>query len=280
MMDRVHPIVVVCLVLVLVGAVLALRWGHLRLESPPPAERLTFTGQARRGLWHLDVLVIGGVVGGVLVAGAGGRLAMRLLAVTAGDGAQGRITEADEVVGEITVGGTIGFMIFGGLFAGLVTATLYTLLAKWLPRGWWGAAAFGALLLTTLAVRAEPLRSDNPDFDIVGPDWLAVAVFAALTFLHAIVLVAVMARVSRSLPLIRSSPRVVAAYSPLLLLVPMAAAGATAVLVMLAGAAVSTSAAVRHLWASPGVMLAGRLLIAAVVFASLPGFITTLTDLL
>jgi hypothetical protein len=280
MMDRVHPVVVVCLVLLLVGAVLALRWGHLGLEAPPPAERPTFAGQARRGLWYLDMLLIGGVVAGVLVAGAGGRLAMRLLAVTGGDRAQGRITEADEVVGEITVGGTIGFLIFGGLFAGVVTAAIYTLLAKWLPTGWWGALAFAALLLTTLAVRIEPLRSDNPDFDIVGPDALAVSVFAALTVLHAIVLVAVMARVSRSLPLLRKRPRVVLAYSPLLLLVPTTAVGAAAVLVMLAGAAVSTNPAVRHLWAHPRVLLAGRLLIATVVLLSLPAFITTLADIL
>lgn len=280
MMDSVHPVVVVCVVLLLVGAVLALRWGHLPVEPPPPAERVTFAGQARRGLWYLNILLIGGVVGGLLVAGAGGRLAMRLLAVTAGDRAQGRITEADEIVGDITVEGTIGFVIFGGLFAGLITALIYTLLAKWLPRGRWGALALSGLLLMTLAVWVEPLRSDNPDFDIVGPAWLAVSIFAALTVLHALVLVAVMTRVSRSLPLLSKNPRVALAYSPLLLLIPAAMVGATAVLVMLAGAALSTSAAVRQLWGHPRLLLAGRLLIAALLLASLPNFITTIADIL
>jgi hypothetical protein len=205
---------------------------------------------------------------------------MRLLAVTAGDSAQGRITEADEVVGDVTVGGTIGFVLFGGLFAGLVTALIYTLLRKWLPRGRWGALALGGLLLMTLAVRVEPLRSDNPDFDLVGPDWLAVSAFAALTVLHALVLVAVMARVSRSLPLPRKSRRVALAYAPLLLLIPTASIGAAAVLVVLAGAALSTRPAVRHLWAHPRLLLAGRLLIAAVLLASLPTFITAIADIL
>jgi hypothetical protein len=276
----VHPVVVVCLVLLLIGAVLALRWGRLEFQAPPPAEKPTFAEQASRALWSLNILMIGGIVGGLLAAGTGGRLAMRLLAVTAGDRAQGRITEADEVVGEITVGGTIGFILFGGLFAGLVTALIYTLLRKWLPGGRLGALALGGLLLVTLAARVEPLRADNPDFDLVGPGWLAVSVFAALALLHAFVVVAVMARVSRSLPLLRSSPRVALAYSPLLLLLPTATLGATAVLVMLIGAAVSTAPALRHLWAHPRLLLAGRVVIAVVALASLPTFITTTTDIL
>ena len=275
-----HPVVVVCLLLLVLGAVLALRWGHLRFEPPRPAERVTFAEQARRGLWYLNILTIGGVVSGLLAAGAGGRLAMRLLAVTAGDGAQGRITEADEVVGKITVGGTFAFMVFGGLFAGLVSAVIYTLVRKWLPGGWLGALALGGLLLVTLAARVEPLRSDNPDFDLVGPHWLAVSVFAALAVLHALVLVAVMARLSRSLPLLGKSTRVVLAYSPLLLLLLTAIIGAAVVVVVLAGAAVSTRPAVRHLWAHPRVLLAGRILLAVVALVSLPSFITTITDIL
>ena len=108
-----------CLVLLFLGAGLALKWGRLDFETPAPAEHVSFAEQSKRALWYLDIVVIGGLVGGLLAAGAGGRLAMRLLAVTAGDRAQGRITEADEVVGEVTVGGTIGFIVFGGLFAGL-----------------------------------------------------------------------------------------------------------------------------------------------------------------
>lgn len=43
---------------------------------------------------------------------------MRLLAATAGDAAQGRRTEAEEIVGRITTGGSIGFIVFTGLFFG------------------------------------------------------------------------------------------------------------------------------------------------------------------
>ena len=90
-------------------------------------------------------------------------------------------------MGKITVGGTIGFIVFTGLFFGLGTGALYLLIRRWLPRGRLGGLAFGGLLLVIAATRIEPLRRDNPDFDIVGPGWLNVAVFAALVVAHGIV---------------------------------------------------------------------------------------------
>lgn len=272
--------VVVCLVALLLGIVLALKWGHLHFEPPPPAETVTFGEQAKRVVWYLDILMIGGVVAGLLAAGAGGRLAMRLLAVTAGDGAQGRITEADEVVGTTTVGGTIGFVVFGGLFAGLVAAVLYLVLRKWLPRGRPGALALAGLLLVTLGAQVDPLRSDNPDFDLVGPDWLAVSTFTALAVLHTLVLFAVMARVSQSLPLFAATPRVALAYLPLVFLVPSVVFGAAVVVVMLVGAAVSTRPAVRRVWANPRLLVVGRTLIAVAALVALPSFVTTIADIL
>jgi hypothetical protein len=276
----VHPVVVACLVALLLGIVLALKWGHLHFEPPPPADRVTFGEQATRVVWYLDILMIGGVVAGLLAAGAGGRLAMRLLAITAGDGAQGRITEADEVVGKITVGGTIGFVVFGGLFAGLVAAVIYLVLRRWLPSGRPGALVLAGLLLVTLGAQVDPLRSDNPDFNLVGPDWLAVSAFTALAVLHTFVLFAVMARVSQSLPLLAATPRVALAYLPLVFLVPTVVFGAAVVVVLLAGAAVSTRPAVGRVWANPRLLVAGRTLIALAALVALPSFVTTIADIL
>ncbi len=111
----------VCGLLVLAGLAAIVRWGAL--DPKPPWPTRDFEGApspgvvARRYVWYVTVAVVSGLGSGVLLAGAGGRLAMRLLAATAGDAAQGRITEADQVVGKITVGGTIGFMVFTGLFS-------------------------------------------------------------------------------------------------------------------------------------------------------------------
>ena len=275
-----HPVVVMCLALLFLGAGLAAKWGRLDFVTAPPAAHANFAEQAKRVLWFLDIGLIGGVVGGLLAAGAGGRLAMRLLAATSSDRVQGRITEADEVVGEITVGGTIGFIVFGGLFAGLVSSLIYLLLRKWLPHGLVGALVLGGLLLVTLGSRVEPLRSNNPDFDLVAPAWLAVSVFVALAFLHTIVTVAVMARVSRSLPLLAPRRSVVLAYLPLLLLLPTVFVGGVVVVIMLAGAALSMQPAVRRVWSDPRLILGGRILIAVAVLASLPAFTTSVADIL
>ena len=122
-------VIVVCIALVLVGLVAVVRWGGLAVE-PPPTSRPAGAGPTdpppvslvvRRYLWYLAVALLSGAAAGILAAGAGGRLVMRLLAVTAGADAQGQVTEAQEIVGRITVDGTIGFVVFTGLFFGPVS---------------------------------------------------------------------------------------------------------------------------------------------------------------
>src|SRR5215213_7141241 len=140
--------------------------------DPPPVSLVV-----RRYLWYLAVALLSGAAAGILAAGAGGRLVMRLLAVTAGVDAQGQVTEAQEIVGRITVDGTLGFVVFTGLFFGPVSGAAYLVLRRWLPAGRAGGLAFGALLLVVAGTRLEPLRRSNPDFDLVGPGWVSVAAF-------------------------------------------------------------------------------------------------------
>jgi hypothetical protein len=274
-----HPIVVVCIALLLGGVALGARWGGLSFAVPATVEHPSFVGQFKRGLWFLDVALIGGIVGGLLAAGAGGRLAMRLLAVTAGDEAQGRITEADQIVGEITVGGSIGFIIFGGLFAGFTSALIYLLIRKWLPAGWLGGVALGTVLLVMFGTRTEPLRANNPDFDLVGPGWLSVLVFVALAFVHSVLCVGVMARVSRSLPVLAARPKALLVYLPLVPMVLTGVFGVGALLVVAAGAAVSLVPQVRRVWADPRLVLGGRVLIVVAGLALLPGFVGAIAEI-
>jgi hypothetical protein len=89
----------------------------------------------RRYLWYLTLAISAGVGAGILAAGAGSRLVMRLLVVTAGPDAQGRITEADQVVSRISLDGTLGFTVFTGLFFGAASGAAYLLVRRWLPGG-------------------------------------------------------------------------------------------------------------------------------------------------
>jgi hypothetical protein len=86
-------------------------------------------------MWYGYLVVVAGLIAGVLGAGAGGRLIMRVLALTSPPSADGAITEAQEVVGEISVGGTFALFMFGGAVTGVLAAALYVLLYRWLPLG-------------------------------------------------------------------------------------------------------------------------------------------------
>jgi hypothetical protein len=157
---------------------------------------MVVAGSERRAIAlprQVAVAVAAGLVAGVLAAGVGGRLVMRLLAVTSPEG-KGSLTEAGEIVGEITLGGTLGFIFFTGLFAGLISGALYALVRPVLPAGHVGGAVLGALLLILVGTTLEPLRSDNFDFNLVGPDWLAVLGFSVIALVQGMLVVALASR--------------------------------------------------------------------------------------
>ena len=174
-------VIAACVALALTGVAIVVRWGG---EAEPRAVALPR---------QLAVAVAGGLLAGVLAAGAGGRLVMRLLAVTSPE-AKGSITEAGETIGEITIGGTLGFIFFTGLGAGLVSGVLYALVRPVLPPGRLAGAILGALLVVLVGTRIEPLRSDNFDFALVGPDWLAVLSFSVLALFQGMLVVALASR--------------------------------------------------------------------------------------
>ena len=279
-------VIVVCSALVVAGLVVVVRWGGLAVEAPPVPVADT-AGRTRRPpglvlrcyLWYLAVAVTSGLVAGALAAGAGGRLVMRLLAVTAGADAQGRITEADQLVGRITVGGTLGFVVFTGLFFGLVSGLVYLLLHRWLPAGWVGGLAYGVLLLVVAGTRIEPLRRDNPDFDLVGPGWLSVTAFAALVLFHGLLVAALAGRLSRAVPLLAASPGAIAAHAPLLLmgvLVPLGLIAAVIGVVVVGASQVPQVVAAMQ---APRLTVVGRVALAVAGLVLVPGFVSAVVDI-
>jgi hypothetical protein len=270
-----------CGALVVIGLIAVIRWGSSEVRPPATGELSDPSPRAvaRRYVWSLTVAVVSGVGSGVLIAGAGGRLAMRLLAATAGDAAQGRVTEAEEIVGRVSAGGTIGFIIFSALFFGLATGALYLLIRRWLPEGRLGGLVYGLFLLVLVATRIDPLRADNPDFDIVGPGWVAVVVFGALVVVHGMLVAAIAGRYSGTLPLISRERRSLLAYAPLLVLLPVAAAAVILLLVGVVVVLASRSAMLIQFLRSRSAALGGRVALVAVSLVSLPGCLSALSSI-
>jgi hypothetical protein len=206
---------------------------------------------------------------------------MRLLAVTAGTDAQGQITEAEQIVGRITVDGTLGFVVFTGLFFGPVSGAAYLLLRRWLPVGRAGGLAFGALLLVVAGTRLEPLRRGNPDFDLVGPGWVSVAAFTVLVVFHGMLVGALAGRLSRAVPLLAARPGAFVVHAPLLLLVlpgpsvalVLVAVGVVVVLVSRIPAVVAAVHARR-------LVVVGRVALAVAALVAFPGFASAIVDIL
>lgn len=141
------------------------------------------------------------VVASILVPGMGGRLLMRLLAATSGDRAQGRLTDAEEIVGDVTFGGTLAFVIFIGLVGGLMSLGLFVLLRRWMPVrsvfAGLAAAGIGGGLLARPSGLIDP---DNRDFRILSPTWLAIACAVAVIVLYGMLLVALVDRWATTWP--------------------------------------------------------------------------------
>ncbi len=278
------------------GVFLTLRWGGTPYRTWDPAARAggRDDGDDRAGRPPLQnvvlrygrgvaVALVAGVWTGLLVTGPAIRLIMRLLAVTGGDDAQGRITEADEIVGRIDLGGTVGLILFGGVLPGLLSAGIYVVGRRWLPAGRLGGLTFGALHLIVGATRVDPLRPGNPDFDLVGPGWLAVLTFGLAALLHGMAIAAIADRYSRSFPPVAADARTrVRAVAPLVLPALLLIPGVFLLLPIAAGLVVAVVAsqipplvrAVRGRTA----LVAGRVVVGAAALLLLPGAVVDVYD--
>jgi hypothetical protein len=128
---------------------------------------------------HSAIVGIAGVITGLIIGGGGGRILMRIAAVAAPERVIGATTENGNRIGDITLGGTLGLLVFGGVLLGLLGAIAYLISEPWLT--WarrWRGAVFGGFLLAIGSTAA--LNSENFDFFIVGNQGLNVGMFVAL----------------------------------------------------------------------------------------------------
>lgn len=142
---------------------------------------------------------VSGLIAGALVGGLGGRIVMRISAMAGGEAIQGQLTEAENVVGQVTIGGTFSLIFFGVLFSGLIGGLLYMAVRRWLPgpRRWRGLS-YGVLLLLVLG--SVIIDSDNEDFVRFGPPLLNILLFASLFLLFGLTIAPLANWLDRSFP--------------------------------------------------------------------------------
>ena len=136
------------------------------------------TRKVAAALGPLAGCLAAGLAVGVVIAGLGSRLVMRLLAVADAD-ARGSFTENGNQVGDITVGGTLGLVTFVGIPIGFLAGLIVFAVRRWLPAGQpWRGLAFSAVLLALLG--GTVIDPDNIDFRLLEPAGLAIALFGLL----------------------------------------------------------------------------------------------------
>ena len=152
-----------------------------------------------RGGRAVGIASLAGILAGIVVAGLGGRVLMRLSAILAGPEAIGTLTDNGNAVGELTASGTIALILFGGVANGLIGGLVYAALRPWLaPLGRRGIVGFGVLLLATLGFVV--ITPENPDFRRFGPAAVNIAMFALIYVVFAALLVWLHAHLDRFTP--------------------------------------------------------------------------------
>jgi len=141
---------------------------------------------------------VAGLVVGVVLAGIGGRLVMRMAALAV-PSAVGSVTENGNRIGEITLAGTLGLVFGIGLVFGAVAGTLWVTASPWIP----GPPIVRGILAIPLAVALGAfglIRAGNPDFVVLRHDPLVIGALVLLVALFGPMLALTDAWLDRRLP--------------------------------------------------------------------------------
>ena len=156
---------------------------------------------------------LAGLTAGIVFIGAGSRLVMRGVALLNPD-SRGLITDNENVIGEITAGGTVELVVGTGLFGGLVAGALWVIVRDWLPARPGARVVLAGVLAALLGSFLVDSR-DNEDFRRLDAAALNIALFVAIIGLTGAATAVLDAYVQPRLPAGRVAARV---YAPLVLL--------------------------------------------------------------
>jgi hypothetical protein len=137
---------------------------------------------------------------GIVVLGGGLRVLMRLAAMLTDTGGNRMMTENGNVVGEITMGGTLSLLIFVGLPFGALGGVIVMMVRPWLPVSGWVRYVLTGVIGFALAGSTVLDHGDNSDYRKLGIFGLNVCLFTTLPFLFGIAVLPVLDRLDRRIP--------------------------------------------------------------------------------
>src|SRR3989304_3655839 len=130
-------------------------------DSPDTALSPSRPGSIWRTSGPMRWAVAAGALAGVISAGVGARVVMRIIALANPD-SDGVFTDAEATVGDITFDGTVG-LLFLGTGAGIMGGAAYLGLRRWLPvPAAWKGLTYGVVSL--LPVGQLLFDTHNADF--------------------------------------------------------------------------------------------------------------------
>lgn len=134
------------------------------------------------GLLRSPAAALGvGAFVGLIVAGGGSRVAMRLIALADDREDVGLSTEGGDLVGEVTLEGTL-FVLFAGLVLGIVGSFLCLGLRRWLPEQALFRALCFALIILGLGLTAT-INGNDGDFVFVNTA-VSIGAFACVLLVY------------------------------------------------------------------------------------------------
>lgn len=175
------------------------------IESVVESARTRFVGVLR----EITAGGLAGLAAGVIVAGVGSRLVMRLTSLVGPSTSIGRTTDTGFRVGTVTLSGSLEVLLFLGLGFGVLGGIFLVIVWPWVSAwGHWRGAAVGGFVLA--AGSTEAIDPHNIDFFILGNRTFLVALFVAMFFAWSFLAVWIRDVVERLLP--RSSRSSTVAY--------------------------------------------------------------------
>ncbi len=120
---------------------------------------------------------LAGSIAGFIWGGVGGRVAMRIVALTSGDNVRGVISDDGFEIGRVTFE-TIALLIFA-VVVGTIGGVVYGFLGVWLKGPKWVVASAVGIAVAS-GVGAMIVKSDGVDFRLLGPIWLTIGLFVLI----------------------------------------------------------------------------------------------------